>query len=114
MLFITFDEARERIRIFTPILNTNDLQPGQLERMMEANFHSATEAKYALFEGFVVSVFMHPVQDLNDTVLQMGLTQVSRLHNTFGTSYTSTDKSHPYRRKRENKKPVNREREFRS
>ena len=114
LLFVLFDETTERLRIFTPVINTNDLENGQLETMMEANFKSSLDARYALYEGFVVALYTHPTKEITARHLQKGLQQVTRLHNTFGTTYTSGERELPRRERRENKKVIDRERVTRS
>ena len=64
LLMVLTDETNNRMRIFTPVLEQSKLERGQLEKMLEANFHSALDAKYSLYEGFVISVFTHPLEEL--------------------------------------------------
>ena len=91
VVFILTDEAHNRMRIFTPIGAEEDLEVGQQKAMLEANFHSALDAKYSLYNGFIVSVFTHPLQELTSFQLKDALAQGVILANNFGTSYSSTD-----------------------
>lgn len=84
------DESANRMRLFTPIIEEEKLERGQLRKMLEANFHSALDAKYALYKETVVSVFTHPLAELTEEQLIDAMRQVVTLANTFGTSYTST------------------------
>lgn len=85
------DEPNNRMRIFTPIVDEEKLTPAQMALMLKANFHSALDAKYAVYEGFVVSVFTHPLAELSEEQIADALRQVVRLADTFGESYSSTD-----------------------
>lgn len=90
-LFVLTDESSNRMRIFTPILEEVDLKVGQMKRMLEANFHSALDAKYSLYEGFVIGIYTHPLEELDEGQMVNAMRQVVNLSKNFGTSYTSTD-----------------------
>ena len=85
------DEPNNRMRIFTPIMDEGNLSAAQMSRMLEANFHSALDAKYAVYDGFVVSVFTHPLAELTEIQIADALRQIVRLADTFGETYSSTD-----------------------
>lgn len=91
ILFIITDETNNRMRIFTPIMEKEDLGEGQLEAMLEANFHAALDAKYALFNGVVASLFTHPLKELSSEQLIDAVKQVATAANNFGTTYSSTN-----------------------
>jgi len=59
--------------------------------LLEANFDRALDAKYCLYEGFVCSVFTHPLKELQDHQFVDALQQVVNLANNYGTTFTSTD-----------------------
>ena len=91
ILLILTDESNNRMRIFTPIVEEESAKPMQLSRMLRANFHSALDAKYSVYEGFVVSVFTHPLKELTEAQFLDAMKQVSRLAETYGTTYSSTE-----------------------
>jgi len=90
-LFVLTDESSNRMRIFTPILEEQELKVGQMKKMLEANFHSALDAKYSLYEGFVIGIYTHPLIELDEDQMISAMQQVVNLSKNFGTSYTSTD-----------------------
>jgi hypothetical protein len=106
ILLVLSDEENNRMRIFTPIIEAADASPLQLEKMLRANFHSALDAKYSIHDGFVVSVFTHPLKELSREQLLNAIDQVIALSKTFGTTYSSTDLEfgHP-----EEEKPIQEE-----
>lgn len=89
LLAIT-DENANRMRLFTPVLEEEKLGRGDMRKMLEANFHSALDAKYCLYNGFVISVFTHPLKELTEEQLIDAMRQVVTLAHTFGTTYAST------------------------
>lgn len=90
LLYIITDENADRMRIFTPVLEQDKLEDGQLEKMLEANFHAALDAKYSLYEGLVISVYTHPLGALQKDQFIDAMQQVVNLADTFGGSYSST------------------------
>jgi len=90
LVMVITDEAANRMRIFSPIIEEKDLEPGQYKEMLEANFHSALDAKYCLYEGFAIAVFTHPLRELSKHQLIDAARQVVNLAATFGTAYQST------------------------
>ena len=112
VVLIITDEAANRMRIFSPVIAEDDLTKGQLKEMLSANFHSALDAKYSLYEGFVISIFTHPLEELTDHQFLDALTQVVVLNHTFGSTYQSTDLIFPGRIEKKspkvNEKPVKR------
>ena len=57
--------------------------------MLDANFHSALDARYAVSEGIVYALFLHPISSLTPQQIVSALDQVVSLVTTFGTSFSS-------------------------
>ena len=91
LVLIITDEAHNRMRIFTPVIEEKKLEEGQVSKMLKANFHSALDAKYCLFNDFVITVFTHPLKELYKDQFIDAINQVVRLADTFGTTYSSTE-----------------------
>lgn len=91
VLFIITDETNNRMRIFTPIADEEDIEKEELVTMLAANFHAALDAKYALYSGFVVSLFTHPLKQLSPEQFKDAVKQVAVASQNFGTTYSSTD-----------------------
>ena len=88
-VIVLADEASNRMRIVTPIVAAETLSVEQVEAILLANFHSALDARYAVTEGTVVAVYVHPLGSLQAPDLRSALRQVVTLAATFGTTYTS-------------------------
>ncbi len=91
LVFILTDETNNRMRIFTPFLELDSLQAGEADQLLEANFHSALDAKYCFFEGLAMSVYTHPLRELTKDQFQDALLQVVTLADNFRGSFSSTD-----------------------
>ena len=83
------DRRHSRMRIITPIVKVDDLTEEHKDRMLEANFHTALDARYSINEGFVYSTFIHPISSLTEAELTPAMKQVAWLVLTFGESYSS-------------------------
>ena len=83
------DIAADRMRITSPVAPVSDIQPEQLLIAMEANFHSALDARYATSQGVVHAVYVHPLSPLTEEQVLSAVYQVASARKTFGTTYTS-------------------------
>ena len=83
------DVAHDRMRIIAPILDEADLTDVQRQAMLEANFHTALDVRYATSHGTVYAVYIHPLSPLDERQIKSAMDQVANLVKTFGTQYTS-------------------------
>lgn len=83
------DEKADRMRIFVPVIQTDKLNTDVLTRLLQANFDTALDARYAIAKGVVWSAFIHPLSPLQDKEFLEGIGQVVNLNKTFGSSYSS-------------------------
>lgn len=90
-LLVFTDESHNRMRIISPIVEVKDLEPAYLENALMANFHTALDVKYAISDGIMWSVFIHPLKELTEAQVEDAIIQVYRAAATFGTTYSSTD-----------------------
>ena len=85
-----YDEHHDRMRIIATVSAVGDVTPEQFSKTMEANFHSALDARYAVNEGVLYAAFIHPLSSLTRTQIKNAMHQVATLKTTFGTHYTSS------------------------
>ncbi len=83
------DRRFDRMRLVAPIQAAADLNPDQIAAILEANFHTALDARYATSKGVLYAVFIHPMSPLDEKQLRSAVEQVTTLARTFGTTYTS-------------------------
>ena len=86
---IVTDARANRMRAFSPFQTLDGVDGQALYRMMQANFDSALDARYAIAKGYVISVFIHPLAELKKEQFIEGLGQVVNLVKTYGSAYTS-------------------------
>lgn len=90
-ILVITDETHNRMRIMSPVTSQEQLDPDELVRLLEANFGSALDAKYALRDKTLWSVFTHPLGELSDEQFLDCVAQVANLANNFGQSYASSN-----------------------
>lgn len=88
-LMLVFDEAANRMRVMAPVANSAALEPEFLTRMLQANFDSALDARYAIASDIVWSVYIHPLAELTETQFASALAQVVTAAATYGGSFSS-------------------------
>ena len=87
-MFVQTQEDANRMRIVVFIAEADDLEEDELSVLMEANYHSALDARYALADGYLVSAFIHPLAELTATQFTLGLYQALHCAETRGTTYS--------------------------
>ena len=90
-ILVITDERHNRMRIMSPVTTQDRLNEAELTRLLEANFSSALDAKYALRDQTLWSVFTHPLGELSDEQFLDCVAQVANLANNFGHSYASSN-----------------------
>lgn len=87
VLVIT-DVGADRMRAMVAIRSAEELSNDELLRMMQANFDTALDARYAIANGTVWATFIHPLSSLQKNQLISGLAQTVNIADTYGTLYS--------------------------
>lgn len=87
-ILIITDEFSDRMRAMVNVTAASEITDEQMVRMMQANFDTALDARYAIAKGVVWSTFIHPLRALEKDQLISGLGQVVNLKQSFGTLYS--------------------------
>lgn len=88
VLIIT-DPGADRMRILVPIRKTEGIDAKDLVRMMQANFDTALDARYAIARDTLWATYIHPLSPLQKDQLLSGLGQTVNLATSYGTLYAS-------------------------
>lgn len=88
MLVVT-DATAGRMRILTPIAAIAELPDGAMQRLMQANFDTALDARYAVAQDLVWGAFLHPLDTLTQRDFAAGILQTHSIGETFGTTFSS-------------------------
>ena len=88
-VIIVTDQINNRMRIISPISKTDGMPEDLLRRLMQANFDSALDARYAIAKGLLWATFIHPLRALHDRQFISAIGQTVNLALTFGTTFSS-------------------------
>jgi hypothetical protein len=86
-VIVIADANADRMRAMVPIASADGLTPDDMLRMMQANFDSALDARYAVANGRLWGVFIHPLSPLEKDQFLSGLVQTITIAKTYGTAY---------------------------
>ncbi|MBM2577947.1 hypothetical protein JQC91_16700 [Jannaschia sp. Os4] len=88
-VLVVTDPRADRMRAMVPIRSVEGLSAEELTRLLQANFDSVLDARYAVAEGRLWAVFIHPLSPLRDDQLVSGVGQAVNAALTYGTTFTS-------------------------
>ena len=88
-IILIYDEKADRMRMFTPIGSETALDAGLMRRMLQANFDSALDARYAVANNLIWGVFIHPLSPLDQDQFTSAIVQVLNVATSFGSSFSS-------------------------
>lgn len=83
------DANADRMRIMSPVIESGELDEALMFRLLQANFDSALDARYAVANDVLWSVFIHPLSPLDEQQLSSGVFQTFTAAATFGTLFSS-------------------------
>ncbi len=86
---VIYDVSADRMRIIIPIGPIEDVPKEELVRILQANFDSALDARYAIADGKLWGAFIHPLSELSDEEFLVGLGETANVVLTYGTTYSS-------------------------
>jgi len=87
-VMVITDAAADRMRIVTPVRRAPEMTQEELMRVMQANFDTALDARYAIAQDLLWSTFIHPLSPLERDQFISGLGQVVNLVRSYGTLYS--------------------------
>ena len=86
---LVFDVRADRMRLISQIRPSDGLSGAQMRRLMQANFDTALDARYAVAQGQLWSTFMHRMTTLDTEDFVSAIAQTVTLVKTYGTTYSS-------------------------
>ena len=87
-VFVITDVTQDRMRVMTPVRQLQGISPDEMTRMMQANFDTALDARYAIGRETLWAVYVHPLSPLQKNQLISGVGQVINLALTYGSIYS--------------------------
>ena len=87
-VIVITDPRADRMRAMVPIRAADSLDADELMRLMQANFDSALDARYAVAQGRLWGVFIHPLSPLESDQFVSGIAQTVNVARTYGQTYS--------------------------
>ena len=88
-LIIVFDPYADRMRCMSPVMQLDQVPDEIHLRMLQANFDSVLDCRYAVANDLIWSAFLHPFRSLTEEDLHSAISQVRTAAETFGTTFSS-------------------------
>ena len=88
-ILVVTDPVNRRMRVMTPIAQAADLPAEALTRLMQANFDTALDARYAIAQNLIWGTFIHSLDGITTREFASGILQTKSLSDTFGTTFSS-------------------------
>ncbi|MEL6338140.1 MAG: hypothetical protein AAFQ88_16075, partial [Pseudomonadota bacterium] len=88
VLFVS-DPTHNRMRLMSRIGPAAALDEAALMRIAQANFDSALDARYAVAQGQLWAVYIHPLAEHTEAQLIAAVGQVVNAVTSYGTTYSS-------------------------
>ena len=83
------DEEADRMRFIAPVAEEGAMPAELFRRLLQADFDTALDARYAIAQGLVWATYIHPLSPLTEEQVGSGLAQTVNLVLSFGGSYSS-------------------------
>lgn len=87
MVIIT-DVAANRMRAMIPLRLVDGMTPDEMKRALQANFDTALDSRYAIADGRLWAVYIHPFKELDKDQLISGIAQTVNIAVTYGSLYS--------------------------
>ena len=87
-ILVITDPIADRMRAMVAIRSVESLSEKELMRMMQANFDTALDARYAIAHGKLWAIFIHPLSPLEKEQYISALAQTVNLAQTYGSLFT--------------------------
>ncbi len=88
-VMIVTDAKNDRMRILVPIGPVADVPADLMKRLMQANFDTALDSRYAVAREILWATYIHPLTALHDRQFVTAIGQTVNLAVTFGTTFSS-------------------------
>ena len=87
-VLIQTQKDADRLRVVVFIADGSQLDREELRRLLDANYHSALDARYALAGDDLVAAFLSPMAELDGERFVLGFYQALMCALTWGTHYS--------------------------
>lgn len=87
-VLVVADPVADRMRAMVAIRSSDGLETEEINRLLQANFDTALDARYAIAQGKLWAVFIHPLSPLQKDQYISAIGQTVNLAVTYGGLYS--------------------------
>lgn len=87
-IVLVYDESANRMRLMTPVIEAEALDENTMSLALQASFASLRDARYAIADGVMWALFLHPLEDLSEALLIDAINQVAAARGGFSSDET--------------------------
>ncbi len=87
-VIVVTDPLADRMRAMVPIRAADGLDAAELMRLMQANFDTALDARYAVAQGRLWGVYIHPLSPLESDQFVSAIAQTVNVARSYGETYS--------------------------
>ena len=87
---VVADRDSDRLRIMVPVAAVDRPDAGTFRLLLEANFLSTLDARYAIHNGILWALFLAPLAAVPEHLVDAAISQVLELARTTGSSYSAS------------------------
>ncbi len=88
-VIVVGDETFDRLRILVGIQSAENLTKDQLMQIAKSNYDTALDARYAISQNILWSMYAHPLKSLGDRQFISAIGQTVNLAISYGDGYSS-------------------------
>ncbi len=89
IIYLLSDPNNDRMRLVAAVASATSLRRRDLGVLLQANFDRTLDARYAISDGVVYSVYQHRISSLTPAQIKSALAQIVSLAKTFGTGFSA-------------------------
>lgn len=89
IVYLLSDPTNDRMRLLAAIASSTNLARSDFGVLLRANFDRTLDARYAVSDGVVYSVYQHQISTLSPELIRAALAQVVSLAKTFGAGFSA-------------------------
>ncbi|MBI5509199.1 MAG: hypothetical protein HY903_10635 [Deltaproteobacteria bacterium] len=86
-LIVMAHSDTDRLRIMVPVAAVDHADASTFQRLLEANFITTLDARYAIYSGILWAVVLTPLAIITEHVFEIAVTEVLQLAGNTGSSY---------------------------
>ena len=86
-LVVMAHEDTDRLRVMVPVAAVDHPDATTFRRLLEANFITTLDARYAVYSDVLWALFLAPLSAVTEHLLDAAVTEVLQLARNTGTSY---------------------------